>query len=254
MSAIYNGLIFHPLYNALIGIFTILPLADAGIAVIILTILVRLILYPLSKKAVLTQVKMQEINPDLQRIKEQYKGNQEEQARATLALYKEKGVNPFSGALVLLIQLPIIFALYKIFLHAGFPNVDASLLYSFVHVPAHINTVFLGLIDITDKSAVLAVLAAVSSFFQLKLATTNQALPKKDQSGKSKENFGQDLAASMQKQMKYFFPIIVLFISYKISGVIALYWLTSNLFTIGQEIVVRRKIKKSDTASEVVAI
>jgi YidC/Oxa1 family membrane protein insertase len=250
MSAIYNGFIFHPLYNALIGIFTILPLADAGIAVIVLTIAVRLVLYPLSKKAVLTQVRMQEIAPDLQKIKEANKGNQEEQARATLALYKEKGVNPFSGTLVLLIQLPVIFALYKIFLHAGFPSVDTSLLYSFVHAPAHINTIFLGLIDITGKSAVLAVLAAISSFFQLKLATTESLQAKdKDKKGSSKESMGQDLAQSMQKQMKYFFPIIVFFISYKISGVIALYWLTSNLFTIGQEIVVRRKVRSLEPQS-----
>jgi len=241
MSALYNGAIFNPLYNALIGIFTVFPWADAGIAVILLTIIVRLILYPLSKKAVVTQVRMQEIAPDLEEIKEKYKDNSEEQAKRTLALYKEKGVNPFSGVLVLIIQLPIIFALYKIFLHAGFPNVDTALLYSFVHAPSHINTIFLGLFDITKKSAPLALLAALSTFFQLRLATANAKLNKPTT---SKSNFGNDLAQSMQTQMKYVFPVIVFFISYKISGVIALYWLTSNLFTIGQEIVVRRKIKK----------
>ena len=240
MSTIYNAIIFNPLYNALIGIFTIFPFADAGIAVILLTIIVRLALFPLSKKAVVTQVRMQEINPALKEIKEKYKDNTEEQARRTLALYKEKGVNPFSGVLVLLIQLPIIFALYRIFLHAGFPNVDTSLLYSFVHSPTHINTMFLGLIDITKKSIPLAFLAALSTFFQLKLATKNASAP----SGEGEKGFGDNLAQSMQTQMKYVFPVIVFFISYKISGVIALYWLTSNLFTIGQEIIVRRKINK----------
>lgn len=245
MSFLYNGVIFNPLYNTLISIFTFFPWADAGIAVILLTILVRLILFPLSKKAVVTQVRMQEINPGIQAINEKYKDNAEEKARQTLALYKEKGVNPFSGVLVLLIQLPIIFALYRIFLHAGFPNVDTTLLYSFIHSPAHINTTFLGLIDITQKSAVLALLAAISTYFQLHIATRRQDSSKKD--GSKQTGFSADLAQSMQNQMKYFFPIIVFFISYKISGVIALYWLTSNLFTIGQEIVVRRKIASLKT-------
>ena len=238
MSAFYNGFIFNPLYNILIGLFTFIPWIDAGVAVIILTVIVRLVLFPLSKKAVLTQVRMQSINPELKIIKEKYK-DKEEQARKTLELYKEKGVNPFSGVLVLLIQLPIIFALYRIFLHAGFPNVDTALLYSFVPSPAHINVFFLGLIDITKKSAPLALLAAGSTYFQLKLASSNTNKP--DKKG-DKASFGEDLAQSMQTQMKYFFPILVFFISYKISGVIALYWLTSNLFTIGQEIVVRKKI------------
>ncbi|MFZ2048900.1 MAG: YidC/Oxa1 family membrane protein insertase [Minisyncoccia bacterium] len=239
MSAFYNGFIFNPLYNLLISLFTLLPWIDAGIAVIILTIVVRLILFPLSKKAVLTQVRMQGINSELKAIKEKYK-NQEEQARKTLELYKEKGVNPFSGILVLLIQLPIIFALYRIFLHAGFPSVDTKILYSFIHSPEHINTLFLGLIDITKKSVFLALLAAISTYLQLKFATVNQTKPK--EKGETKNSFGEDLAQSMQTQMKYFFPVLVFFISYNISGVIALYWLTSNIFTIGQEIVVRKKV------------
>ncbi len=236
MTAFYHLAIHDPLYNGLIGIFNLLPWADAGVAIILLTCIVRLVLFPLSRKAVHTQIKMQEINPALVAIKEKYKNDSQEQARKTLELYKEKGVNPFSGVLVLIIQLPIIFALYRIFLYAGFPNVDKSILYSFVHAPEHINTVFLGLVNLSQKSVALAILAAVSTFFQLKLATP------KPSSNKTDESFGGNLAQSMQTQMKYFFPILVFFISYKISGVIALYWLTSNLFTIGQEIVVRKKL------------
>ncbi len=238
MIAFYYTAIHDPLYNGLIGIFNLLPWADAGVAIIILTVVVRLILYPLSKKAVLTQVRMQEISPALAVIKEKYKNNSQEQAKKTLELYREQGVNPFSGVFVLLIQLPIIFALYKIFLDAGFPNVDSSILYSFVRAPENINTVFLSLINLTEKSAVLALLAAISTYFQLKLA-----IPKSLVKPKDSQSFGDNLAYNMQTQMKYFFPVIVFFISYTISGVIALYWLTSNLFTIGQEIYVRRKIK-----------
>ncbi len=239
MTVFYHTFLHDPLYNGLIGIFNILPWADAGVAIILLTCAVRLVLFPLSRKAVHTQVQMQAINPMLAEIKEKYKNDTQLQAKKTLELYKEKGVNPFSGVFVLLIQLPIIFALYKIFLDAGFPSVDGSILYSFVHAPENINTVFLGLINLTEKSALLAGLAAISTYFQLKLAVPNPTTKPKDS-----KSFGDNLAQNMQTQMKYFFPVLVFFISYKISGVIALYWLTSNLFTIGQEIVVRRKLEQ----------
>jgi YidC/Oxa1 family membrane protein insertase len=238
MSTIYHSFIYQPLYNLLIGLFKVIPFADAGIIVILLTIIVRFILFPLSKKAIVTQVKMQELSPRLKAIQEKHGSDQEAQARETLALYKETGVNPFSGILVLFLQLPIIWALYRIFLLSGLPSVDLNLLYSFINAPLHIDTVFLGLIDITKKSAVLALFAAGSSYFQLKVAAGNQPAPQ----GKG---FSDNLARSMQTQMKYFFPIIVFFISYKISGVIALYWFTTNLFTIAQEIFVRRKLLPS---------
>lgn len=243
MSSIFNTFLVTPLYNTLIALLAAIPGADAGVAIILLTVIVRFVLYPLSKKAVHTQVQMQEIAPALQEIREKYKDNAQLQAQKTLELYRQAGVNPFSGFLVLLIQLPIIFALYRIFLHAGFPNVDMSMLYSFIQAPESIHTVFLGLIDLTQKSAILALFAAASTYFQIKLAVSKQALP-----SDGKNSFQNDLARAMQTQMKYIFPVIVFFISYSISGVIALYWLTSNLFTIGQEIVVRRKLTKQKTA------
>ena len=234
MSFLYHTFFFDPLYNALMLLFKVLPWADAGIIVIILTILVRSAIFPLSRKAVLTQVKMAEIGPELEAIKEKYKDKAEEQARRTLALYKEKGVNPFSGILVIIIQIPIILALYQIFLH--FPEVNIELLYSFIKAPEHVNTVFLGLLDISAKSALIAFLAATTTYFQFQVSMQGQNKPKGN-------SFGDNLAKSMQSQMKYFFPVLVFFISYKISGVIALYWLTTNLFSIAQVLFVRRNIK-----------
>ncbi len=234
MSFLYHTFFFDPLYNALLFLFQILPWADAGIIVILLTILVRLVLYPLSRKAVLTQARMNEIGPEIEKIKGKYKDKPEEQAKATLALYREKKINPFSGVVVILIQLPLIFALYRIFLH--FTEVREELLYSFISAPEHINTLFLGLLDISGKSVLLALLAALTTYFQLKISMKSSpaTLP-----GKTL-GMGENLAKSMQTQMKYFFPVMVFFISYQVSAVIALYWFTTNVFSIGQEIVVRR--------------
>ena len=237
MGALFNNFLVEPIYNAFVALFTLIPWGGAGVAIIIITLLVRLVLFPLSKKAVMAQVEMQRIAPELQKIKEKYKDNQEEQARKTLALYKERKVNPFAGIFVLFIQLPVIFALYHIFIATSFPLIDTHLLYSFVPAPESVSSVFLGM-DLTRKSVILALLAAVSTFFQMKLA-----MPPAKKDPNTKPGFADDLARNMQSQMKYFFPFLVFFIAYSISGVVALYWLTTNLFTIGQEIVVRRRVK-----------
>jgi YidC/Oxa1 family membrane protein insertase len=232
MSSFYHTFFFDPLYNLFVGLSNALPWADVGIMVVILTVLVRLALYPLSRKAIETQIKMSEIAPELEKLKEKHKNDAEAQAKATLDLYRERKINPFSSIFMILVQLPIIFALYRIFLHLS--EVRTDLLYSFVSAPAAVNTLFLGFIDISGKSAVIALLAAVSTYFQLSIST-RQAPAAKD------GGLGESLAKNMQAQMKYFFPVMVFFISYKISAVIALYWLTTNLFTIGQELIVRRR-------------
>lgn len=234
MSNIYHNFVFDPLYNFLAVLSNFLPWADAGVIIIILTILVRIAIFPLSRKAIHTQVKMAEIAPELEKIKEKYKDKSEEQAKQILSLYKDKKVNPFSGIFVIIIQIPIILALYQIFLH--FPEVNKALLYSFVTAPEFVNTNFLGLVDITGKSVVLALLAGASTFLQFRISTKGQTAPQGN-------SFGNNLARNMQTQMKYFFPVIVFFISYSISGAIALYWLATNTFSIGQELIIRRKMK-----------
>ncbi len=233
MSFIYHTFFFDPLYNALIILFHLLPWADAGIIVILLTVLVRLVLYPLSKKAVVTQMKMSEIAPEIEEIKRKFKDKPDEQARQTLSLYRTKKINPFAGIAMIVIQIPLIFALYRIFLH--FSEINTALLYSFVPTTTAINQVFLGLIDLGSKSVPLALLAAASTFFQLYLSPTNAKPAKKDQS------VTESLTSNIQTQMKYVFPVMVFFISYTIPAVISLYWITTNSFTIAQEVVIKKK-------------
>jgi YidC/Oxa1 family membrane protein insertase len=234
-STIYNAAIFNPLYNGLIALMDIFPWMDAGIAVIVFTIIVRLILFPLSKKAIVTQVRMKEIQPEVDRLRETMKNDREGQALKMMQLYKDKKVSPFSSILVLLIQLPVIYSLYSIFIRSGLPIVNTSLLYSYVNVPT-INMHFLGLIDISQKSILLAVLAALAQFLQLhfSLAASTSA---------SLKNPQMDMAHNMTKNMKYIFPVIVFFIAFKISAVVALYWIVTNLFTLAQELVVRRHLR-----------
>ncbi len=244
ISNIYHTIVYQPLYNGLILLINLIPWVDAGIAVILFTIIIKLILFPLSKKAVTTQIQMKQIEPELQIIREQFKDDKQEQARKTMQLYKERGVRPFMSILLIFIQLPIIFALYRIFWHSGLPTVNKELLYGFVGIPNYINMMFLGLIDISSKSIVLAVLVAISTFFQAKLMAPKTQQKTETQGKTNTDSFKHDLARSMRVQMIYVFPIIAGFISYGISAAIALYWITSNLFTIGQELVLKRNIKK----------
>ena len=232
LTQIWDVALYKPLVNALAFLVSIVPGGNIGIAVIILTLLVKTALYPLSQRSIESQAKMSLLSPELKKIKASG-ASKEEQARQTMALYKKHKTNPFSGCLLVLIQIPIIFALYYVF-YKGI-NFDSGILYSFINIPTDISMNFLGIVDIGQKSLILAILAGVSQFFQAHYMP--KPAPSPDKGGTFAESFGK----SMNMQMKYVFPFIVVFIAYSISGAIALYWITSNIFAIGQQIHARKK-------------
>lgn len=241
-TGIFSTIITTPLYNGMVFLMDMLPWADLGIIVIIFTCIVRLILFPLAQKSVRTQIVMQEIQPELDALKEKYKDNPQEQAAKMLALYREKGLNPFASILFMFIQIPIIFGLYFMFLHAGFPMIQTEFLYSFVGVPESINTMFLGIIDMTVKSLPIAILAGVFQFIQAQLMRMPVHTEKEGE--EKKVSFGKEFTKSLHFQMKYIFPLIIVFIAAALPASIALYWATSNVFSIGQEVYTRKKLGK----------
>lgn len=235
LSSIWNTILYEPLLNALAFLVSIIPGGDVGVAVIILTILVKIALFPLAHKSIENQAKMNILTPELNKIKTSGK-TKEEQARLTFDLYKKYNTNPFSGCLLIFIQIPIIFALYYVFFKGI--NFDGGALYSFIHIPDNINMDFLGLIDIGGKSIILAVLAGISQYLQAHFMPK----PPVSVSGvDNKASFSESFTKSMNMQMKYVFPFVVAFIAYGISGAISLYWITSNLFMVGQQIYIRKK-------------
>src|SRR3989344_7779658 len=134
LLGIYTTVFYQPLYNALVFLVSIIPGGNMGVAIILLTVLVRFVLFPISHKSIVSQSKMRAIAPALEKLKETHKEDKQEQARKTMELYRSHGINPFSGIILLIIQLPIILALYNVFLK-GLPHLDGTLLYSFVHLP-----------------------------------------------------------------------------------------------------------------------
>ena len=243
MNILWNTVFYQPIYNALVFIINTITFGDVGFAVILLTIIVKFILYPLTKKSIKSQVLMKKIEPEIKQIKKDFP-NKEEQARKTFELYKKYGTNPFSGCLVVILQLPVIFALYYVF-YKGL-SLDVGPLYSFIHIPIAPHTNFLGLIEMHSKSIVLAVIAGISQFVQGYLATPIKPKIEVVTEIKSQEpkTFQEQMSDSMQMNVKYILPIFIAFIAYQISAAVALYWITSNIFTIVQEWYIRRNLSK----------
>jgi YidC/Oxa1 family membrane protein insertase len=168
-------------------------------------------------------------------IKEKYK-NREEQALKVMEFYKTNNINPFSSIFTILFQIPIVFSLYYIFFRSGLPIIDTNLIYSFIKAPASVSMTLFGFIDMSQKSIILALLAAASTFGQMHLSSPNTLT--NNQSGNT-----EDFAKIMAKQMKYTMPIVVFLVSWKISAVVSLYWFVSNLIGIAQDFYIKRQLK-----------
>lgn len=241
---IWHTFFFDPVYNSLVFFIDVVRGGDVGMAIILTVVLVKLILLPLSLKAARTQLIMNEMNPKMEEIKKKYKDNREEQARKTLELFQAHKVNPFSSIFLLFLQIPIVIALYFSVSRGGgvpLPEINVDILYSFIPQPETVSMLFLGMMDITLKSMPLAFLAGVTQFIHTKLSMP--PLPPKEDG--SEPSFKDDFNRSLQLQMRYVMPIIIVVAAYTISAAIALYFTVSNIMSILQEYVVRRKGLKS---------
>lgn len=237
ISAAFHAVVYDPLYNGLIFLVDIIPTHDVGIAVIVLTIIVRIFMIPLSRRAVESQLALKKIQPEIEELKKKYPKNSVEQSQAIFALYKERGVHPFASIGLLLIQLPILIGLYLVFAHAGLPEVDQGLLYSFVPTPEQVNMFFLGFVDMAAKyNIVLAALAAITQFIYTRLSMG----PRGEQSA-GEATLSGDMAKSFDIQARYVFPILIGGISFTITAAAPLYWVVSNTFMIVQEYAMGRR-------------
>lgn len=232
MQTIWNTFLYEPIYNTLVFISQNIAFKDVGLAVVILTVVIRFILLPLSKKSIVSQYKMRLLQPKLDAIKSRGL-SKEEEAKEQFALYKTEGINPFSGCLYLLIQLPILFALYFAFMK-GINQPDH--LYSFLSTEGLKNT-FLGVIDITKPFIPFAILAGITQGIQAFI------MPKPPETQGS--GFQAQFTKSLSVQTKYVLPIIIIVISAKLASAVALYWVITNLFSIAQELYFRKALKLS---------
>lgn len=236
----FNDFFYQPLLNTLIFLYQTVSFYDFGIAIILLTLLVRIVLFPLFYKGSKSQTIIQRLQPALKKIQHDHKGNREKLAQATMELYKKNKVNPFSGILLLVVQLPILFALFKLF--QSLSNLPLDNLYSFVSRPEYLNPQFLHLIDLGKSNIFIVILAAIAQYFQGHLA-----LPKIEK--------GKELAPAekISRQMVLFGPFITVVFLISLPSALGLYWFATSVFSVIQQLYINKKIKmdnKKDGESE----
>ncbi len=232
MQVIYL-LVYQPLFNILIFLYNTLSFNDLGVAVILLTIIIKGALYPLGIKAARSQKEMESIQPEIKKIQEKYKDNKEKQSKRIMEFYKEKKINPFAGMLPLFIQFPILISLFQIF-RRGIEREEMKHLYSFISSPDYVNYSFLGVIDLAEPFIFFAILAGVGQYLQMKLTVGKKMQEKK---GDGKEDIGK----AMQGQMVYFLPVFTFIILLTLPSVIGLYWIVTIIFSVFQQLKVRKE-------------
>jgi YidC/Oxa1 family membrane protein insertase len=253
LSFLYTDLLYRPLFNLLIFFYNIIPGHDIGIAIILLTVLVRLVLYKVNDRAIKSQREMQEIQPEIKEIQQKYKDNKEKQAQELMAVYQKYKINPFSGCLPLLVQFPIIIALYRVFLN-GFHDENLKFLYAFVHNPGHLNAIsFGGIIDLSVPNFSLALLAGILQYFQTKTlmdvakkGKDDEKKEDKKEEEKSAEEKMQDFTQSMSQSMLYMMPVVTFVFGLKLPSGLALYWSVTTLFAIVQQYLIIKKRKEEE--------
>jgi YidC/Oxa1 family membrane protein insertase len=235
MISFFKTVAYEPLYNILILILKI-PFVDAGMGVILLTILTKILLYPISKKTSIAQIKMKRGEEELSEIKKKYT-NKEEQALKVMEFYKNNDINPFISIVTIFVQIPIVYSLYHIFFRAGLPIVNTELLYSFITAPTNISMSLFGIFDISQKSIVFSLIASITTFIQMQI--------QQGVSGDKKEQDSNDFSKVLGRQMKYTMPIVVFFISWKISAAVSLYWIVSNICSSIQDYYLKKTLSSS---------
>lgn len=236
MSYLYQVICYQPILNLLAFLYN--NTADLGIAIILLTVVIKLALWPLSQKAIKSQTELQAIQPKIDELKKKYADNKAELGKATMDLYKEHQINPLSSCLPLLIQLPFLFAVFRV-LRVGLQE-DLGLVYSFLTKPTNFHTLSFGFMDLSKPVIYLAVLAGVAQFIQSKMMLSKQKKANIKQENASTE---ESMTNIMNKQMTYIFPIMTVVFGLSLPGGLTLYWFMFTALTILQQFVVLKTTK-----------
>lgn len=242
MVALFEAIAYDPIYNILVLFYNIIPYKDFGVAIILTTLLIRFLIYPISRKQITSQKKLQELQPKIKEVQARYKDNKEEQAKQMMTLYKEHGVNPLSGCLPIVVYLIVFIAIYQAIIHIAGSQffADPEHLYNFVKDPGPINHIFLNVLDLTKPNILLAVITAIAQYFQMKMIIGNQPVKEPASTGSDMSDF----ASIMNKQMLYIAPLATLFIGVTFPAALSLYWLVSTLFMLAQQYLTLQKEKK----------
>ncbi len=243
LGDLFQIFLYQPLFNLLIFLYNIVPGHDMGVAIIILTLMVRVLLYPLSRKSLESQKALQDLQPKMEELKKKYAQDKERLSKEMIRLYSENKVNPFSSCLPVLIQLPFFIAVFQVF-RTGLTNGSFDLLYPFITHPGVLNPVTLGIMDLAKAQPILAVLAGGAQYFQNKML-----LVKKQPQVKGSKD--ESTMAIMNKQMSIMMPALTVFIGFTLPGGLTLYWLVTTLLMFIQQKWLMKDQDKSEKPKEI---
>ncbi len=235
MIQLYNTVLYEPIFNFLVFLYNIVPGNDIGVAIILLTIVIKLLLLPLSLKATESQKALQEIQPKMEKLKKEYKDNKEEQAKALMELYKTEKVHPLSSCFPILIQFPFLIAVFQVFRN-GFNPETLNIVYPFIERPEALNPISFGFLNLSEPIIALAFLAGGAQYLQTKMLMHKKP-PIKVKGGKD-----ESMTAMMNKQMMYIMPVLTVFIGFSLPGGLTLYWfITTALMVLQQKVMFYKK-------------
>ncbi|MEO8911776.1 MAG: YidC/Oxa1 family membrane protein insertase [Candidatus Saccharimonas sp.] len=264
----FETIIVRPIFNALMLIYSVIPGGDFGIAIVLFTIVIRFLMYPLVKRQLHQTKMMRKLQPHLAKIKKAANGNRQAEATQQMELYKRYGVSPFRSILILIVQLPIFIGLYQVirimaehrdqmvqYIYEPLRHIGA--IENILDNPDNFNHMFLGFIDIT-KSAfadgkvnvallVLAVISAATQYVISKQTMPTTTKPKKKfrqimaEAAAGQKADPSDMSTAMMGNMMKIMPFFMFFIMVSLPGALALYYTTSNLVAAGQQGYLLRK-------------
>ncbi len=223
----FYAIFYQPLFNLLIFLYN--SFGDLGLAVILITLIVKGALYPISAKATRSQKALRELQPKVKELQEKYKDDKEKQAQKVLELYSKENVSPFSGIFPLFLQFPVIIALFQIF-RRGLGADQLIHLYDFISNPEVVDYLSFGFLDLSEPNIVLALLAGIGQFIQVQMTMPD--------TGEKSEEGG--LGSMMKNQMKFVLPVFTIFILSSLPSAVGVYWIITVIFTIFQHKTVKK--------------
>ncbi len=257
----FTTFIVQPIFNLLVLIYALLPGHNFGLAIILFTIVIRLLMWPLVKRQLHNAKAMRQLQPELKRIKQETKGDRQRESMLVMELYKERGVNPFGSIGLLLLQLPILFGLF-----AGLqkliadPNEIINFAYPFIqNLPSiqnlaadigQLDMTLFGFVDLSRAAlgetgvywpAMFLVLgSAVTQYYQSKQLMPNDKDARKlrhilRDAGKGDQADSAEVNAAVGRSTRYFIPVLIFFFTVNIASALSLYWLTSGLIAMIQQ-------------------
>ncbi|HSX33064.1 MAG TPA: YidC/Oxa1 family membrane protein insertase [Candidatus Saccharimonadales bacterium] len=275
----FTTLIVQPIFNLLVLIYALLPGHNFGLSIIIFTVIVRFLMYPLLKKQ-LHQVKvMRKIQPELKRIKEAAKGNKQQEQLMTLELYKERGISPFGPIGIVLLQVPILIGLYSgLRLVLTDPNKLETFSYGAVrHLPwmeqlakniHQFDATLFHVVDLTRSAAgaksiywpamLIVAASAIVQFYQSKQLSPQAKDARKlreilKDAGAGKQADQSEVNAAVGRSTRYLLPAMVFLFTVNLPSALALYWLVGGLVALAQQSYLLRE-DETEMAAEVAGV